>query len=85
MLAGASAPAVAGGPLTSADQIDQLMRVTRYLKIRGRLSPAMVQRLINEVRDRPVLLPDLPVVAAPPDPRAYYLLATASAGVVGSW
>ena len=45
----------------------------------------MVQRLINEVRDRPVLLPDLPVVAAPPDPRAYYLLATASAGVVGSW
>ena len=31
------------------------------------------------------LLPDLPVVAAPPDPRAYYLLATASAGVVGSW
>lgn len=66
--------------LTSAAQLDELMRVTRYPKIRERLSPALAGRLINEVRDLAVLLQDLPSVAASPDPHDNYLLAMAAAG-----
>ncbi len=56
------------------------MRVTRYPKIRERLSPALAGRLINEMRDLAILLPKLPVVRASPDPNDNYLLAMASAG-----
>jgi putative PIN family toxin of toxin-antitoxin system len=66
--------------LTSADQLDELMRVTRYPKIRERLSPALAGRLINEIRDLAVLLKALPIVTASPDPYDNYLLAMASAG-----
>lgn len=66
--------------LTSADQIDELMRVTRYPKLRERLPPALAGRLINEVRDLAVLMKNLPVVSASPDPHDNYLLATAAAG-----
>jgi putative PIN family toxin of toxin-antitoxin system len=66
--------------LTSSEQLDELMRVTRYPKIRERLSPALAGRLINEVRDLAILLPKLPVVGASPDPNDNYLLAMASAG-----
>jgi predicted nucleic acid-binding protein len=41
--------------LISADQLDELMRVTRYPKIRERLSPTLAGRLSNEVRDPAVL------------------------------
>jgi len=66
--------------LTSADQLDELMRVTRYPKIRERLSPALAGRLINEIRDLAVLLKTVPIVTASPDPYDNYLLAMASAG-----
>ncbi len=66
--------------LTSADQLDELMRVTRYPKIRERLVPALAGRLINEIRDLAIPLRDLPVVTASPDPSDNYLLAMASAG-----
>jgi putative PIN family toxin of toxin-antitoxin system len=66
--------------LTSADQLDELMRVTRYPKIRERLAPALAGRLINEIRDLAVLLTELPVVTASPDPYDNYLLAMAAAG-----
>jgi putative PIN family toxin of toxin-antitoxin system len=66
--------------LTSADQLDELMRVTRYPKIRERLSPALAGRLINEIRDLAVLLKALPIVTASLDPYDNYLLAMASAG-----
>lgn len=66
--------------LTSADQLDELMRVTRYPKIRERLSPSLAGRLINEIRDLAVLLEALPIVTASPDPYDNYLLAMASAG-----
>jgi uncharacterized protein len=42
--------------LTSADQLDELMRVTRYPKIRERLAPALAGRLINELRDIAVVV-----------------------------
>ena len=66
--------------LTSAEQLDELMRVTRYPKIRERLAPALAGRLINEIRDLAVLLTELPTVTASPDPHDNYLLAMAELG-----
>ncbi len=66
--------------LTAADQLDELMRVTRYEKIRARLAPALAGRLINELRDMAVVVPSLPVVTVSPDPNDNYLLALAAAG-----
>jgi putative PIN family toxin of toxin-antitoxin system len=66
--------------LTSAAQLDELMRVTRYPKIRERVAPALAGRLINEIRDLAILLTGLPVVTASPDPHDNYLLAMAASG-----
>lgn len=66
--------------LTSVDQLDELMRVTRYPRIRERLAPALAGRLINEVRDLAVTVTNLPAVTVSPDPHDNYLLAIASAG-----
>lgn len=66
--------------LTSADQLDELMRVTRYPKIRERLSPALAGRLINEVRDLAIMVMNPSVVNVSSDPYDNYLLAMASAG-----
>ncbi len=66
--------------LTSADQLDELRRVSRYPKIRERLAPALAGRLINEIRDLAVVLNDLPLVTASPDPHDNYLLAMAASG-----
>jgi len=51
-----------------------------YPKIREGLAPALAGRLINEIRDLAVLLTELPVVTASPDPQDNYLLAMAASG-----
>jgi uncharacterized protein len=61
--------------LISADQLDELMRVTRYPKIRDRLAPALAGCLINEVRDIAVVVQNLPSIAVCADPFDNYLLA----------
>ena len=66
--------------LTSAEQLDELMRVTRYPRIRERLAPALAGRLINELRDIAVVLKNLPTVSVCQDPYDDYLLAMAVAG-----
>jgi putative PIN family toxin of toxin-antitoxin system len=66
--------------LTSSEQLDELMRVTRYPKIRERLMPALAGRLINELRDLGVRVEDLPAVTVCADPYDNYLLAMAAAG-----
>lgn len=66
--------------LTSAGQLDELMRVTRYPKIRARLAPALAGRLINELRDVAVIVDGRPAIAVSPDPNDDYLLAIAVAG-----
>jgi len=66
--------------LTSSDQLDELMRVTRYQKMRERLAPALAGRLINELRDIAVLVTDPPAVTICADPYDNYLLAMATAG-----
>lgn len=66
--------------LTSVEQVDELMRVTRYPKIRSRVAPALAGRLINEMRDIAVLVKDPPAVTVCADPYDNYLLAMAAEG-----
>jgi len=66
--------------LTSAEQLDELTRVTRYPKLRARLVPALAGRLINELRKIAVVVENLPAVTVCADPADNYLLALAAAG-----
>jgi hypothetical protein len=66
--------------LTSAEQLDELMRVTRYPRIHERLAPALAGRLINELRDVAIVVRDFPIVSASSDPDDNYLLAMSVAG-----
>ncbi|WP_342780651.1 putative toxin-antitoxin system toxin component, PIN family [Nitrospirillum amazonense] len=60
--------------------MDELMRVTRYPKIRARLAPTVAGQLINDLRGIAEIVGPLPTVSASPDPFDNYLLATAVAG-----
>jgi len=66
--------------LTTAEQLNELMRVTRYPKIRERLAPAVAGRLVNDLRALAVTVDKLPVVEVSTDPDDNYLLALAAAG-----
>jgi putative PIN family toxin of toxin-antitoxin system len=66
--------------LTAGAQLDELMRVTRYPKIRERLPPALAGRLVNDLRALTIMLDKLPTVDVSPDPYDNYLLAIAAAG-----
>jgi len=66
--------------LTSFEQLDELMRVTRYPKIAERLSTAVAGRLINELRDVAIVIKNLPKVTVSPDSCDNYLLAMALTG-----
>ncbi|MGH7102013.1 MAG: putative toxin-antitoxin system toxin component, PIN family [Acetobacteraceae bacterium] len=68
------------GLLTSAAQLDELVRVTRYPKLREHLTPALAGRLINELREIAIVLENLPQVTVCADPFDNYLLAMAAAG-----
>ena len=66
--------------LTSAEQVEELMRVSRYPKIRARLTPALAGRLINDLREVAIMVANLPTVDTCADPYDNYLLAMATAG-----
>jgi len=66
--------------LTAPDQLDEISRVTRYPRIRTRLTPALAGRLVNRLRDIAILIEKLPKVDRSPDPGDNYLLALAEAG-----
>jgi uncharacterized protein len=66
--------------LTSAEQIDEIARVTRYPRIRARLHPALAGRLVNRLQDVAIVVARLPTVDRSPDPDDNYLLALAEAG-----
>jgi len=66
--------------LTCAEQLDEIARVTRYPKIRARLTPALAGRLIHRLRDVAIIVEKLPKIDRSPDPGDNYLLALAEAG-----
>ncbi|MBM3755726.1 MAG: putative toxin-antitoxin system toxin component, PIN family [Acidobacteria bacterium] len=66
--------------LSAPEQLDKVMRVTRYPRIRALLHPSLAGRLVNRLRDVAVLVEPLPVVDRSPDPDDNYLLAIAEAG-----
>jgi uncharacterized protein len=66
--------------ITSAEQIDEIRRVTRYSKIRARLSPALAGQLVSQLRELAIIFETLPNVARSPDPDDNHLLALAEAG-----
>jgi len=67
--------------LTAQPQIDELMRVTRYPKIKERISTVLAGRFIHDLRDLAIMVDDLPMVDISPDPYDNYLLAIASGGM----
>lgn len=66
--------------LTSATQVGEPRRVTRYPQVRVRLTPALAGRLINDRRNLAIVVDRLPDVTICTDPYDNYLLATAVAG-----
>lgn len=66
--------------LTSAEQLDELRRVTRYPKIRARLTPALAGRLINDLKSVADMVTNMPDITVCRDPWDNYLLATIEAG-----
>jgi len=66
--------------LTSAQQLEEFSRATRYPRVRTRLIPAIAGALINRVRDRAIVIENLPKLGVCPDPDDNYLLALAEAG-----
>jgi len=66
--------------LTCAQQLEEFARATRYPQVRVRLSPAVAGALLNRVRDRAMVLKNLPKLDIAPDPDDNYLLALAEAG-----
>jgi uncharacterized protein len=61
-------------------QLAELARVTRYPKIRTRLTPALADRLVNDLKEVATLVNTLPPVDVSADPYDNYLLAMASGG-----
>lgn len=67
--------------LTSDEQIEEVRRAARYPKLARRFTPASAGRLINELRDVAVVLPEpLPSIEASVDPQDDFLLGIAEAG-----
>jgi hypothetical protein len=66
--------------LTATPQLDELIRVTRYPKIRARLTVSLAGRLVNELRELTIIIDKLPKVDVSPDPYDNYLLAIAQSG-----
>ena len=66
--------------VTSREQLAEIMRATRYPKIRERLAPALAGRLINDLRDLAILIDKIPTTTICADPDDDYLLGMAVAG-----
>jgi putative PIN family toxin of toxin-antitoxin system len=66
--------------LTCAQQLEEFARATRYPQVRARLLPTVAGALLNRVRDRAMVLENLPKLDIAPDPDDNYLLALAEAG-----
>jgi putative PIN family toxin of toxin-antitoxin system len=61
-------------------QLEELRRVSRYEQVRRYFAPAEIGWLINRIRERALLVKQLPKVDVADDPGDNYLLAMAVAG-----
>jgi putative PIN family toxin of toxin-antitoxin system len=63
--------------VTSDEQFEEFRRVTRYPRLRDYIQPADAGTMLNELRDRAMVLRDLPTVEVSSDPADNFLLAMA--------
>ena len=66
--------------VSSAAQIEEISRASRYPRVRQRIGPAEVGWLVNRIRDRALMIERLPRVDVSPDPADNFLLGMAQAG-----
>ena len=66
--------------LTSSIQLDELTRVSRYPRLRERLSPPLAGHLVNQLRRLAVVVEKLPRLEVCGDPDNDHLLVLAIAG-----
>jgi putative PIN family toxin of toxin-antitoxin system len=66
--------------LTAEPQLAELARVTRYPKLRARLTPSIAGRLVNDLQRVAEVVESLPAVDVSPDPYDNYLLSIAVGG-----
>ncbi len=66
--------------VSSEWQLDELKRVSRYERIQKLTTPHEVGRIVNQIKNRAVMVDDLPEVDYSPDPDDNPILATAIAG-----
>jgi putative PIN family toxin of toxin-antitoxin system len=66
--------------LTCEQQFDEMRRITRLDKLRGRLRPNIAGKLVNELHAYAELHADLPPVYLSPDPDDNWLIALAETG-----
>lgn len=66
--------------VSSAEQIEELARTSRYPQVRRYFEPAEIGWLINRIRDRALLVERLPRVKLANDPGDDFVLAMAHAG-----
>ena len=68
------------GLVSGEAQLEELRRVSRYEQVRRYFAPAEIGWLINRIRERALLVKQLPKVDVADDPGDNYLLAMAVAG-----
>lgn len=66
--------------VSSVAQVEEIVRVARYQRVRQYLAPAEISCLVNRVRARTLLVERLPKVDVSSDPGDNFLLAMAQAG-----
>jgi hypothetical protein len=66
--------------LCARKQLEEFAQVTRYPKLRARLTPALAGRLVNELRELAEDIGPLPHIERSADPYDDFLLAIAEAG-----
>ena len=66
--------------VSSAAQIEEVSRASRYPRVRQLIGPAEVGWLVNRIRDRALMIGRLPRVDVSPDPADNFLLGIAQAG-----
>ena len=66
--------------ITSAEQLEEFRRVTRYPRVRAFIEPGAAGSMHNELRHLTMLLTDLPTIELAMDPGDSFLLAMSQAG-----